>query len=167
MNTNHHRINIWVFLSTFAFSSCVSVSLQKTDTVAAKDVNFESPALPFESISLKSADKTWISKASGNTISFLSDCQKNSDPTLEQMQNETTSVVDNVTVIESNSIPFNSRTGLTSTVEGMVDGVPVKMKVLVFKKNTCNYTLTFAGVKKHFDQELKYFEQFQASFKAP
>lgn len=167
MNTNHRSFNIWIALFAFAFSSCVSVSLQKTEAISAKDVNFEQPALPFESISLNSADKTWISKASGNTISYLSDCQKNSDPTLEQMQNETTSVVDNLNVLEINSIPFNSRTGLTSTVEGMVDGVPVKMKVLVFKKNTCNYTLTFAGVKKHFDQELKYFEQFQSSFKAP
>ena len=150
-----------------SFSSCVSVSLPGQEISPAKNVEFKSPETPFEEINLKSADRTWISKITGNTVSFLSDCQKNSDPTLEQMLSDSTSVIDHLKIIESQEGIFNNRSSLESIVEGSVDGVPVKMKVLVFKKNSCNYTLTYAGLKIKFTSEFNTFENFQTSFRAP
>lgn len=153
-------------LSGFLFG-CVSVSLPGNEVAPAKNVEYRNPELPFEEIKLKTADHTWISKTTGNTVSFLSDCQKNSDPSLEQMLNDSTSVIDHLKVIETQENLFNARSSLESIVEGTVDGVPVKMKVLVFKKNSCNYTLTFAGLKNKFASESTAFEKFQTSFRAP
>lgn len=148
-------------------TSCVSVSLEKSEAVRAKNVRFRAPEPPFEEIKIPNSDKTWISAVSGNTISFLSDCQKNSDPTLEQMQGDSFSVLEGLHNSESETLTFNSRQALLMTSEGLVDGVPIKMKALVFKRNACNYTLTYAGVSKKFPRELDQFKSFLQSFSAP
>lgn len=167
MNSARLCLLIMTVLISFSLSSCVSVSLQKNESQPAKDVIFSEPISPFAEMKLNSADKAWLSKITGNTISYISDCLKNSDPSLEQMMNDSLSVLDNLKVLDQQSKPFNSRSSFFFVAEGSVDGIAVKMKVIVFKKNNCNYTLTYAGVKKNFDGELGYFEKFQSSFTAP
>ncbi|MBL7668979.1 MAG: hypothetical protein JNM39_00715 [Bdellovibrionaceae bacterium] len=153
--------------SVILASSCVSVSLDKNKVVPAKNVRFNAPDSPFEEIDIPNSDKTWISAVSGNTISFLSDCQKNSDPTLEQMLTDSFSVLEGLHASQSETLTYNSRQALQMTSEGFVDGVPIKMKALVFKRNSCNYTLTYAGVSKKFPRELDQFSRFLQSFYAP
>ena len=103
------RLCLYILLiSSLEFlSNCVSVSLQKNELEPAKNVGYQIPLAPYEEIKLKSADKTWISKTTGNTLSFLSDCQKNSDPTLEQMLSDSVSVLDGLKISDNKELPYN------------------------------------------------------------
>jgi hypothetical protein len=133
----------------------------------AKDVQFQVPEKPFQEIKVLTADKAWLSAETGNTISFLSECNGNVDPTLEQLQNESLTVLDKLKILQAKNLEFNGREALRTEAQGEVDGVPVKMELLIFKKNNCNYTLSFGGVLKRFNTEKKYFDKFTESFKAP
>ncbi len=175
MNTDHQSKSSFSFTANSIAAagcclflvSCVSVSLQKNTPVPAKHVVYQAPSSPFEEIPFPPSDKTWISRTNSNTISFLSDCQKNYDPSLEQMQADSISVLEEKHSAKTTPVTFNGRQGLMIVSEGFVDGVPIKMQVLVFKRNACNYTLTYAGVAKNFAQEIAHFEQFLKSFTTP
>lgn len=162
-----HKLRLFFYITLYIIAQgCVSVKIPGTELTPSKNVQLEQPnPTLFSEIKVASSDKTWISKITGNTISYLSDCQKNSDPSLEQMQAEAFSVLENTKILQTAKVEYNSREAQTSLVEGTVDGVPIKMKILVFKKNGCNFTISFGGVKKNFDSELGEFELFQNKFK--
>ncbi|BEV69742.1 hypothetical protein AB1A81_15635 [Bdellovibrio bacteriovorus] len=158
--------NIFVCcILSLLFVGCVSVNLPGRKSVPAKGVEFSSPGSPFKSIDAGNSDKAWLSSSTGNTISFVSDCG-GADPSLQQMETESLAALSNLDV-KSDTLMFNGREARQSVATGTVDGIPVQLSLLVFKKNNCNYTLSYGGVQKQFAAELKHFEDFKAQFKAP
>lgn len=114
----------------------------------------------------QSGDKTWIEKDSKNTISFMSECG-GADPSLDILSNEVHSVL-----TESESKPpqkdiYNDREALFQESHGKIDGIPMKISSVVFKKNSCNYVITYSGQSKNFDQHKSVFSEFLRGFKAP
>lgn len=154
-------------LILFIFTGCVSVSLPSADLKRAKDVHFSEPKAPFKPLKESLADKAWISTATNNTISYLSNCNTNSDTSIEQMRNDSITVLDKVHIQEEKNIDYNGRVALLTNAIGEVDGIAVQIKILIFKKNNCSYTLTYSGTKKRFTKEGQFFDSFVESFKAP
>jgi hypothetical protein len=148
------------------FCNCVSVNLPNGKTKRAEDVIFDPPKEPFKEISSTNADKTWISDKTGNTISYLSECG-GADPTLPQMESDLLSAMNKLNIQQSEDTEFNSREARRTVATGEVDGVAVQLQIMVFKKNGCNYTLSYGGVHKKFGSEQKIFDAFLKSFKAP
>lgn len=81
------------------------------------------------------------------------------------MQSDAISVLENPKILQENQIEFNMRKAQESISEGSVDGVLIKMKILVFKKNGCNIIISYGGVKKNFNLELSEFQNFLTHFK--
>jgi hypothetical protein len=150
-----------------SMSGCVSVELPNSKTTSAKDVQWKAPGSPFKEIKATNADKTWLSSRTGNTISFLSECGNAADPSLQSLESESLSALGKFTPISSRIYDFNGRAARNSVSSGEVDGVPVQLELLVFKKNGCNYTLSYGGVMKQYEAEHKIFEDFKQNFKAP
>lgn len=146
--------------------SCVSVKLPDGKLTPAKDVQFQAPLSPYKEITVESSDKTWVSKNTGNTISFLSECGNANDLTLPQIETESLAAISNLETLKVEEFEFNGRAARQSLSQGLVDGVPVQLALLVFKKNGCNFSLSYGGTKKNFDSEIHYFESFKQGFKA-
>jgi hypothetical protein len=146
--------------------TCISVKIPTGSGSVAKDVKYNAPTAPFEEIKNPSADKAWISRTTGNTISFLSDCGGSADPSLQQLENETLTVLNKLKVLDTKTFEFNGRDARSTVAEGEVDGVPVKTELLIFKKNGCNFTLSYGGIYKSFEAEQKDFRNFLQSFNA-
>jgi hypothetical protein len=164
----NHFLKHFVFgLLSLALGACVSVNIPTSAGSPAKDVKYVEPAEPFNDFKVKTADKAWISRKTGNTISFISDCHASVDPTLQQMENESLMVMDKLKVLTTQQIEFNGREAISTVAEGEVDGVPVKTQLVVLKKNNCNFTLSYGGLKNRFDTESKIFQTFPENFKAP
>jgi hypothetical protein len=155
-----------LLIFTFFFG-CVSVNLPKQTGHKAEQVDLHVPAKPFSEMNSQNADRAWISDKTGNTISYLSDCDNPSDPTLQQLESETLGVLNEMKVLFTQNINFNSREAIDTLAEGLVDGVAVRMKLITFKKNNCSYSLVYGGLKEKFDAEIKYFNDFIKGFKAP
>lgn len=161
----HSRFIVYIFLH-FTIG-CVSIQMPPNKGIKATEIEFVAPAEPFTEIKSESMDRAWLSSKTANTISFISDCNNPSDPSLEQIQNETWAVMTKLNVVDSKNFIYNGREAISTTAIGEVDGVPVQMQVLVFKKNNCSYTLNYGGVSKYFDSEIEYFNSFIKKFKAP
>ncbi|WP_413289013.1 hypothetical protein [Bdellovibrio sp. HCB337] len=164
---NHLLRNLIFCSAVFLLGACVSVKIPTGTGTPAKDVKYTDPGKPYEDIKVSSADKAWLSAKTGNTISFISDCNGTADPTLQQLEGEPLAVLDKLKILKSDNVTFNGREALHTQAQGEVDGVPVKTELVVFKKNNCNYTLSYGGLLKNFDDEAKVFDKFKESFKAP
>ena len=162
MKHNHHIFIIFLFL----LSSCVSVQLPQSSGKKADSIEYKAPSTPFKKIDDKTADASWNSQKTGNSISFLTDCNNN-DTAIEQMKSDTINTLSKLKIIKDETTTFNNREALVTTAQGELDGIPVQMKVLVFKKNSCSFLLTYVAVKKSFDIELNIFNNFLEGFKVP
>lgn len=162
------HIGIFIFLgSFFLLTSCVSVNVGGDKTSKAKDVAYDSPSSPFSSVKMEGADQTWQSDKTGNTISFISECGPSADMSLESIQTDSLSGLAAKEIKSSEEIEYNNRAALKTHARGKTDGVSVEVKLMIFKKNGCTYTLSYSGVSKTFDREMTHFEKFLKEFKAP
>ena len=148
-------------------TACVSIDIGKNRSKKSDDVQFAEPSEPFRENEVVHLDKSWRHEKNGGTISFLSDCGNSADPSLKAIFNGVTSEIENVAVIESNEVIYNSREALHSTVEGKVDGVPTRFELIIFKKNSCLYILTYAAVANSFSANQKEFQKFVKRFVVP
>lgn len=168
---NHLRFNIVIsflgLLSGLLYSGCVSVQLPGGKITPAKDVQFSTPADPFEKLKASNADRSWLSSKTGNTISYLSECGSTVDLNLQTIESESLSALSKLNTLSSETLLYNGREARQSISTGELDGVPVQMALLIFKKNGCTYTLTYGGLKKQFSAEISDFEKFKVDFKAP
>ncbi|UYL08735.1 hypothetical protein B9G69_016960 [Bdellovibrio sp. SKB1291214] len=147
--------------------SCVSVELPGGKVTSAKNVEFSEPSEPFQKIKSKSADRAWQSSKTGNTISYISECGSTSDASLQTLETDSLSALNKLQILKTETATYNGRESRQSVSAGTIDGVPVALALVVFKKNGCNYTLSYGGVEKQFNSELPVFESFKANFKAP
>lgn len=150
----------------FAFlCACVSVKLPSTNSARATEYDFEEPKSPFKKLKTENADHAWQSELTGNTIAVLTECNSRSNRSLQSLESESINAVNNPKIMETVSIDFNERQALQSTVEGSVDGVPVRLYILSFQKNSCNFTLTLMGRSSSTSKETSAFENFKREFR--
>lgn len=158
-----------LFICGLAFLSsigCVSVDLGPKAGEKTKRVRLQEPVAPFEKVSIEGMDKAWQDKKSGNTLGYISECGGR-ELSLDQLENEARSVLVASQLTNRLTGEFNQRESLESWSEGLVDGVKVRLAILVFKKNGCQYTLTYAGPAKSFNLSATAFTNFKQGFVAP
>lgn len=161
------KILILLCLLPFLTTACVSVNLGPKPGGHAASVKFSEPPPPFKEMKTDDADKAWQRADNGNTISFTSVCDEPSDPTLETMQASTVSSLQNSKIQKETRGKFNDRESLETLSTGSVDGVSITLRFVVFKRNNCNYTISFVALSKFFETDLPYFDQFLKGFHAP
>lgn len=153
-------------LSTLTLSGCVSVNLGSEKSTRSKDIKYQAPNGSFKSISNPNADQAWQNEKTGNTISFLSECPP-PDSSLEGMTEEFTGILKSKQIKSTKEDFFNGREALHTWTEGKLDGIPMKVHSLVYKRNGCSFLLTLVGRTKVFDQDQAEFDRFLQSFEAP
>ena len=158
---------VFLCLQVFVLSSCVSLNIGPKDPKMAKGINYTPPREPFFEITSPSSDHTWQSQKNGSSISYKSTCNEQSDPSLENMETATLSGLQDLNVISRDYIAFNEREALKFIVKAKVDGIPIKIHSLLFKKNSCSYNLSYVAVEKAYEESLGEFNSFVGSFHAP
>ncbi len=152
-------------LFTFNFG-CVSVNLGSRKVDRATGVKYKAPDKPFYSESSPSADALWISQKTGNAISYMSECDENSNQDLKLIAQDSLGSILNMTVFEQKETLYNDRKAYEITAEGEIDGILMQIHVIVFRKNSCTYHLSYVGRKKIWNSEHEYYQNFLTSFRA-
>ncbi len=156
-----------IFFLFFFLNGCISVDLKpKSTSQKAEAISFEAPKQPFEEIKSNTGDRVWISGFTGNTISYLTECNSNSDVKLEELLKDATTFIEEKVEIQTTYKPYNQRASIQSILSGSLDGVPIQVHLIIFKKNQCTYTLTYGGTFDKFKIETEYFNKFVENFKA-
>ncbi len=148
-------------------TGCVSVKFAGTEAKKSTDVKLVTPDKPFAEMKSAHIDRSWQNSKNGNIISYLSDCENPTDPSLENIFKGITSEIDQPQVIQSNPVEFNQRQALHAIVDGNVDGMATRFELMLFKKNNCLYVLTYAAAAAAFAENQRDFAQFVKGFKVP
>jgi hypothetical protein len=168
-------VRIWGIAKTIAACSiilplaagCVSLSLAPQTAEKSAGVKFDSPSEPFSQIRSTRADGAWRNSVNGNTISYLSTCNDSADSSLDSATQEMISELEQTQQIRSSRLPFNGREALDTEVDGRVEGVPTRMRVIVFKRNGCLFNINYIGLSSSFDDNRSHFDSFLKGFRAP
>jgi hypothetical protein len=146
---------------------CISVNLGPKGPSKSKNVIFQAPSAPFKQIKGSPADGAWQNPENGNSISYLSTCNEEADPSLDAATDEMISAFADTKPLSQKKFEFDGREALDTEAEARVEGVPTKIRTLVFKKNGCLYTLSLIGISKSFAKGEKPFDDFVKGFQAP
>lgn len=150
------------FLSIFV--ACVSINIKSKAPIKSIAYSYQEPDSPFKKMNSEQADAVWQNPATGHAIAVLSECSETHDPSLSALEEETLQALNNHRITKSFNFSFQERDALRSSVEGSLDGIPVRMEIMTFKKNSCNYTLTYMGRTQGFVNSLPAFEKFLQGF---
>lgn len=153
-------------LALLSSSACVSVSLKKEPIVRSEKYTYQNPSGNFKRIDPDNADHAWRNSKTGNTIAIISECSQTKDPELITLESESMEALSSAKILSSKTMAFNEREALRSMGEGNIDGVPVKIDVVNFKKSNCMYALTYFGKSTGFANDQTEFENFIKGFKA-
>ena len=149
------------------FSACVSIDLSKTETQKASGIKYTKPNSKFEEIQSENIDKGWRHTGNGNTITYLSDCQNQYDPSLLSIESGVVSGLNNMKMESLKEPMYNSRASRKSRYLGTVDGIPTQISLMTFKKNGCIYVISYIGIANNYYDNIADFENFLKGFKAP
>jgi hypothetical protein len=156
-----------LFVSIY-LNACVSVELNKSQPITRNEnVSFAKPTKPFVELKASDLDHGWRNPQNGNSISFITECSPDVDPTLENIYSGIIKGVNNAESVSKNKITYNGREALRALVTGDVDGVGSKIDFLIFKKNGCTYVITYVALAATFDQNVSDFQKFVDGFRAP
>ncbi len=150
-----------------SLAGCISMNVGGKPAEKAQELSYTDPAKPFSKIQKEGFDRVWQSKSTGNSIAYLSECKTATEPSLTAMEAETLNVNQDTKLISSKESTFNQRGSLETLAEAKLDGVEIKMAFLFFKKNGCQFTLSYVGRSKNFESEFEHFEKFKRNFRAP
>ncbi len=145
-------------------SACISFKISP-DTKKSQSVSYQEPSSPFFETQQAGADKAWIDEETGNIISYQSICNESIDPDLETILQKSTSELLDRKILKRTRMEYNSRQAERIFVSGQLDGVKVNLEFVIFKKNSCSYTLSFIGLTEHFDKSKDAFSSFIDGFK--
>lgn len=146
---------------------CVSIPIEKDKNIKDSSIQFQAPPHPYIDFDAKDLDKAWKSRQTGNSISYFSDCNPDNDPNFLTIRNGLIADLHSHEILKESYIDFNQRKALESTVFGKVDGVDTKIKLIILKKNSCLYILTYVALIQNFERGLPDFNSFTSHFKVP
>ncbi len=152
--------SIIILCSLSATAACVSVSLGNKQPKNYENISFSPPPSPYTELQVQAADKSWQNSNNGNTISFMSNCDQSSEPTLEILSKMALDGVENLKIVEQKKVNYNGREALSTVLLGRVDGVPIQADLTVLKKNNCVFNVTYIASIHTFMNDLASFKKF-------
>jgi hypothetical protein len=160
-------LSLTCLLTTFG---CVTVGLPEQDVRRAQGVRLVEPKPPFEPMRVESADRSWLNRTTGSSISYHSDCRDaEMGSSLESARSELLAGLTLTEPAVSEPRQVQGRDALWTEAKGRLDGVPTAFSALLFRRNGCLYTLTW--IRSHdlarAEQDRAAFDGFVTGFRAP
>lgn len=151
-------------------AACVrSTGVLKDSVFSKSKTSYRIGKIPdgWERVSLTGADIAYVHKQDGSTLLINSSCIKEEDASLLALTFHLLIGMTEQKIIDHKTIPISEREGLETTAEAKLDGVPRKMKLLVYKKDTCIYDIVLSTPPEKFDENLNAYQAILAGFEVP
>lgn len=148
-----------VFVAPFLFVACVSSILKEAPPTFSREINLKDPAAPFVRMKT-SVFPSWKSKTSGNVISVVSDCDRNSPQALSQLHRIVEDSLTSIEVIAEEGAFLHEKPALSKNIKAELDGSPIEVLSLSFKRKSCGYVTSLSGKIGTLTQDRAVFDQF-------
>ncbi|AGH96368.1 hypothetical protein [Pseudobdellovibrio exovorus] len=150
---------ILIVFMPFLFVSCVSSILKDKPPTFSSEITLKDPSSPFTR-TRTSVFPSWKSSQSGNVISIVSDCNENSPATLSSLHQLIESSLESPQIISEENITIQDRPSLLKVVNAQLDGYPIEVRSVSFRKKSCGYVSSLSGKKGTLEADRASFEQF-------
>jgi hypothetical protein len=97
-------------------------------------------------------------------ISIVSDCNENGVASLSSLHLLITSSIEDVKMIKQEQLTFKDKPALLNVTEGLLDGQPIAIRSISFKRKDCGYVSSLSGKPSSLDADLAAFNSFNESF---
>lgn len=152
-----------IIASPFLMVSCVSSLLKEKAPTFSKDIQFKDPQFGFSKVNL-SVYPAWKNSKSGNVISIISDCNENGVASLSSLHQLITGSIEDSKTIKQELLSFKDKPALLYLTEGSLDGQPIAIRSISFKRKDCGYVSSLSGKPNSLDSDLNAFNSFNESF---
>lgn len=153
---------ILIILSPLFIISCVSTLLQEKAPTFSSEVHFIAPPVPFIRMN-KSIFPSWKNKNTGNILTILSDCQAGNTASLSELQRLIEDSVENPNRLTESYIAFQEKPALQRLIRAEVDGSPLEIKSIAFKRISCGYVVSLSGKPEKINLDRASLESFLTS----
>lgn len=153
-----HILNLTLFFLISLLSACVSIDIKQKELLKSNQIEINPPK-NFSSKEIEGLDYYWMNE-NGNSISVKTACDDPADPLLSDIEKASLNNLEVLTAISRKNIMFNSRAALKSQSFIQLDGVAVFLELFIFKKNNCNYIISYVGTKQNYQKQLQDYENF-------
>ncbi|MBC7741680.1 MAG: hypothetical protein H7061_05770 [Bdellovibrionaceae bacterium] len=143
--------------------SCVSSLLKEAPPTFSKDIKWTEPMTPFKKMNT-SIYPTWKNKSTGNVISIVSDCgDLAADQNLGSFHQLIEGSVEKFKLVKEQKILFKNKSALIHHSQGELDGQPIEIQAMSFKRKNCGYVTSLTGKKGNLDPDRRAYNQFNES----
>ena len=152
-----------------AVTGCGAVASFENGVYTGKDARYRVGPLDeaggWKRVASTPADLTFR-HAGGGVIAAIGSCHQLEDVSLEVLTNHLLLGFDERHVTRQSVVVLDGRRALKSRVDGRIDGVPVRLELVVVRKDDCTYDLQLVAGPEVFEARSSDFERFVAAFKA-
>lgn len=109
----------------------------------------------------------WRHRSLPLMIQVRSQCQEHGDSDLESFTDHLRIDFNEWKVVEERYVTLVERDAMRSTVDAELDGVPIKLELIVLKKDGCLFDLQLFGPPNYHPRGVQDFESVVAGFRFP
>lgn len=155
---------IFITIIPIFFVSCVSSLFKAKPPTFSDEIQLTEPAPPFMKTKT-SVFPSWKSAATGNVIAIVSECNLNSaNNNLTSLHQLIDTALEDVVLIKEESLLLYNKPALLRTVHAHLDGNPIEVQSVVFKKKSCSYAATLSGKQNNLVSDVAIFKKFINGF---
>lgn len=155
---------IIIIVIPFFFVSCVSSIFKDKPPTFSREIKLIEPMPPFIKTET-SVYPSWKSTKSGNVIAIISDCNDVSSYKLSSLHQLIEDSLDDIKVLKEETISIQNRPTLLRVISAQLDGHPIEIESISFKKKSCGYVAYLSGKLNTLAADRLQFEQFINGFK--
>lgn len=148
----------------FFFVSCVSSILKDKPPTFSREIKLTDPMPPFVKTET-SVYPSWKSTKTGNVIAIVSDCNEASSYKLSSLHQLIEDSLDEIKVLKEETISLQNRPSLLRVITAQLDGLPIEIESVSFKKKSCGYVAYLSGKINNLAVDKPQFEHFINGFK--
>lgn len=107
---------------------------------------------------------TWKNSQTGNVISIVSDCNDGATNKLSALHQLIEDSLEEINVLKEETIAIQNRPALLKVVTASLDGQPIEVRSVSFKRKSCGYLASLSGKPNSLLKDTAQFDHFIQGF---
>ena len=145
------------------FVSCVSSLLKEKPPAFSNEIKLTPPKAPFVKTET-SVFPSWKNPQTGNVLSIVSDCNEGATSKLSTLHQLIEDSLEDVKLMKEETIALQNRPALLKVVTANLDGHPIEVHSVSFRRKSCGYLASLSGKANSLFKDTVYFESFINGF---
>ncbi len=150
---------LFIIAVPFFFVSCVSSILKEKPPSFSTEIRLTAPKAPFAKTKT-SVFPTWKNSQTGNVISIVSDCNDGATNKLSALHQLIEDSLEEIKILKEETMALQNRPALFKIVTASLDGQPIEVRSVSFKRKSCGYLASLSGKPNSLLKDTVHFDNF-------